>query len=108
MPPRLDALKDSYVTDEKQLLCPAGRPGELYTPPFSLPAESYRYGYRFLIKPSLTTIICWDSVPHLTRHGLFPFLNRQYRNVLLVNGTVKTLSEDEFEALHLPENYHLR
>ena len=59
------------------------------------------YDYRLLRKPSRTDIICWDSSPHQPQHGVFLFLNRDNRNVLLANGQVLDMEEKQFRRLHL-------
>ena len=44
--------------------------------------------------------ICWDGQPHVPAR-IFPWLNKPQRNVLLADGTVRTLPEPEFQALRL-------
>ena len=59
------------------------------------------YVYRFLEKPKKTDIICWDVQPHRPQHGVFVFLNRENRNVLLADGRVSNMEEGQFQRLHL-------
>ena len=59
------------------------------------------YQYRLLIEPNSADIICWDSHPHRPQHSVFVWLNHPNRNVLLADGQVKNMREDEFQKLHL-------
>lgn len=59
------------------------------------------YDYRFLTQSKGSDIICWDSRPHRPCHTVFVWLNRSNRNILLADGQVKNLPEDEFQKLHL-------
>ena len=59
------------------------------------------YNYRFLAQPNSTDIICWDSSPHHPQHSVLVFKNRDNRNVLLANGQVVNVPEEQFQRLHL-------
>ncbi len=66
------------------------------------PVTGAAYGYRFLPNPLPTDIVCWESWPQTPGHTVLTYLNKPNRNVLAANGDVKTLSEAQFQALHLP------
>ncbi len=85
MPPSLAALPPKYS--------------------LSCPVTGAAYEYRFLPNPQPTDIICWDNQPQPPKHTVLTNLNKLNRNVLAANGSVRTLSEVQFQALHLPVTF---
>ena len=68
----------------------------------SCPVTGAVYGYRFLPNPLPDNIVCWDSQPQTPGHTVLTNLNKPNRNVLAANGNIRTLPEEQFQALHLP------
>lgn len=103
MPTNLELLKDNgYLTEQffgRVIKCPAGSMGDAYVPPLS--ELHYRYFYRLLEDPDSNLPMCWDAQPHFIRKGVFKFLQRRLRNILLADGRVLTIEEDKFQSLTL-------
>lgn len=59
------------------------------------------YTCRFPTRPNDSDTLCWDSGAHHPWHTVFRFMNHDSRNVLYANGKVVTLSEQQFQHLHL-------
>ncbi len=94
IPPTLKALLP-ILKSRSPFMCPLS--GNEATPTY----HEVAYQYRFLSRPNQTDIICWDSHPHRRWQIYFVWLNRPNRNVLLADGQVKNISEEEFQHLHL-------
>ncbi len=61
----------------------------------------FSYAYRRPSRPQPRDIIVWDVKPHIPMHSVFKWMNRPFRQVLRVDGSVSRLSEEEFEQLNL-------
>ena len=94
MPPTLKALLPT-AGSKTIFVCPMSPSEQTY------PFRRAAYDYRFLAQPKGTDVICWDSQPHRPMHSVLVWLNRPNRNVLLADGQVKNMLEDDFEQLHL-------
>lgn len=57
--------------------------------------------YRLLSAAHPADIIVWDSQPHQPTHSVLFFLNHPNRNVLLADGQVQNMSEEQFSSLYL-------
>lgn len=91
MPPSLKVLYPTVVS-QLILVCPDSG---------FVNGTEVSYDYRVLSKPSSTDVICWDSRPQQRWQTYFVWLNRPNRNVLLADGQVKNIREEEFQKLHL-------
>ena len=60
----------------------------------------YAYLYLPVKDPKPSDMVCWDPVPHVTRHGILRYLSTTQRNVLFADGHVNTVSEAEFQILY--------
>ncbi len=98
MPRAVADLKDwGYLLDESVFTCPgaeAAHVGGVFR-------EEYRYLYRPLETPKDDDIISWDGRPHVVHRRVFWLLKRSYRNVLFANGEIKSIPEEQFQALGL-------
>ena len=74
----------------------------LFTCPTDSMARNGGYAYLYLpVKdPKPSDMVCWDPVPHVTRHGILRYLSTTQRNVLFADGHVNTVSEAEFQILY--------
>ncbi len=61
----------------------------------------FSYAYHRPSPPQPRDIIAWDVRPHVPMHSVFKWMNRPFRQVLRVDGSVSKLSEEEFEDLNL-------
>ena len=57
---------------------------------------SAQYQYKKPQAEKGNSIICWDSKPHKFEHMYLKFLSTTKRNVLRIDGTIESLSEEDF------------
>lgn len=89
-----------YIPFPHVFRCPAATPGDCYEPPD--PPGLYGYVWRPGALGDTRAVLCHDAHPHRVRHAVFRFLDRRVRNMVFGDGTVRTVSEREFQALGLP------